>query len=297
MYNKIKKTPHNLYSWLLMSRNVVSFDVGIKNLSFFILELINNELTINKWEVVDLCNEKIRCIETVDNKQCIKLAKYHKDNQYYCQTHCKKKQYHVPPDHLREKSLQKMKLEELIKMTNELHINIEKPYTKNKVLEKIYEYMSHKYFEPIVTIKANDFNLVDLGINLRDKLDILLDFNSNKENDIDLVLIENQISPIANRMKTVQGMIAQYLIMRGVQNIIFYSATNKLKTFIGTDKTSYSERKQLSISYTTQILTKTTLLNSWQQLFIVHKKKDDLADSFLQGLSYLIQKYNLKIEL
>jgi len=47
---------------------LLSFDVGIKNLSFCILELINNELTINKWEVVDLCNEKIRCIETVDNR-------------------------------------------------------------------------------------------------------------------------------------------------------------------------------------------------------------------------------------
>jgi hypothetical protein len=195
-----------------------------------------------------------------------------------------------------------MKLEELIKMTNELNINIEKPYTKNKLLEKINEYKSHKYFEPINIIKANDYNLVDLGINLRNKLDVLLDFNfndndKNKVSDIDLVLIENQISPIANRMKTVQGMIAQYLIMRGVQNILFYSAINKLKTFIGTDKTSYSERKQLSISYTTQILTKTISLNKWKQLFSIHKKRDDLADSFLQGLSYLIQKYNLIIEL
>ena len=28
------------------------------------------------------------------------------------------------------------------------------------------------------------------------------------------VFIENQISPIANRMKTIQGMLAQYFIMK-----------------------------------------------------------------------------------
>ena len=115
--------------------------------------------------------------------------------------------------------------------------------------------------------------------------------------DIDLVLIENQISPIANRMKTIQGMIAQYLIMRGIKNIIFYSAINKLKTFIGSDKTSYSERKHLSISYTSQIITKNNLLNDWLTFFNSHKKKDDLADSFLQGLSYLIQKYMIQINM
>jgi hypothetical protein len=94
-------------------------------------------------------------------------------------------------------------------------------------------------------------------------------------------------------MKTIQGMIAQYLIMRDINNIVFYSATNKLKTFIGNCKTSYSERKQLSISYANQILTKTSTLNSWIDFFSIHKKKDDLADSLLQGLSYLMQKYNL----
>ena len=48
---------------------------------------------------------------------------------------------------------------------------------------------------------------------------------------IDTVVIENQISPIANRMKTVQGMITQYFLMRGVdkRQIIYFSAVQKLK--------------------------------------------------------------------
>ena len=33
------------------------------------------------------------------------------------------------------------------------------------------------------------------------------------------VIIENQISPIANRMKTIQGMITQYFIMKNIYNV------------------------------------------------------------------------------
>ena len=266
---------------------ILSFDVGIKNLSFCIIEYHENSLKINQWEVIDLCNEKTKCmnIDIKTDKQCIKPAKYYKNDEYYCQSHSKKKQYEIPPENLREKILKKMNLELLLNMATEYGITIDKPHTKNKVLEKILEYKSSKYFDTVDNIKANDYNLVELGINLRDKLDNLLD-----PSNIDLVLIENQISPIANRMKTIQGMIAQYLIMRGVNNIVFYSATNKLKTFIGGHKTTYDERKQLSVSYTIQILTKTIELNDWLSFFSSHKKQDDLADSFLQGVSYLIQK-------
>lgn len=265
---------------------ILSFDVGIKNLSFCIINYDAKHFEIKQWEVINLCNETSKCIEIKNGKTCNKSAKYYKNNEYYCQSHSKKKQYEIPPENLREKILKKMNLDLLLNMITEYNITVDKPYTKNKVLEKILEYKTDKYFNTIDNVKANDYNLVELGINLRDKLDITLDVTN-----IDLVLIENQISPIANRMKTIQGMIAQYLIMRGVNNIVFYSASNKLKTFIGGHKTSYSERKQLSVSYTIQILAKTLTLNDWINFFSSHKKKDDLADSFLQGISYLIQKY------
>jgi hypothetical protein len=50
--------------------------------------------------------------------------------------------------------------------------------------------------------------------------------------------------PIANRMKTLQGMIAQYFIMNNVINIEFISACNKLKDFNTNKNTTYSERKK-----------------------------------------------------
>ena len=50
--------------------------------------------------------------------------------------------------------------------------------------------------------------------------------------NIDCVIIENQISPLANKMKTIQGMIAQYFIMNNTKTIEFISASNKLKQWV-----------------------------------------------------------------
>ena len=106
----------------------------------------------------------------------------------------------------------------------------------------------------------------------------------------DVVLIENQISPIANRMKTLQGMIAQYFIDRNTNKIIFVSASNKLKEFHGGSKTrtSYAERKKKSIEITTDEILKlnNTQKNSYE-FFNKHTKNDDLADSFLQALWFI----------
>ena len=101
-----------------------------------------------------------------------------------------------------------------------------------------------------------------------------------------MILLENQISPIANRMKTIQGMIAQYFIDSGNYNIEFISAANKLKLFNINKKTSYSERKKLSIQYTQELLVKRNMENELD-FFNKNSKKDDLADSLLQGIYYL----------
>jgi hypothetical protein len=121
------------------------------------------------------------------------------------------------------------------------------------------------------------------------------------------VIIENQISPIANRMKTVQGMLAQYFIMRvpGCQ-IEFISSANKLKAFIPKKEQEeksgvYSQHKRDGVYYTSQVLQQNAFISCWQEHVNSSKKKDDLADAFLQGIWYLsnrkiiITAENLKI--
>ena len=82
-------------------------------------------------------------------------------------------------------------------------------------------------------------------------------------------------------------MIMQHFIERGIPLIEEISASNKLKEFLGNKKTTYTERKKASIKFTQEILNSNNFLTNWIDIFQKHKKKDDLADCFLQGRWYL----------
>ena len=108
-----------------------------------------------------------------------------------------------------------------------------------------------------------------------------------KDDEFDHVIIENQVSPLANRMKTIQGMVTQYFVMKNVPNIEYISSSNKLKNFIEKKKTTYNERKKIGVEVTGKLINEKPGLVKWEEFFKTHKKKDDLADSFLQGLWFL----------
>lgn len=286
---------------------ILSIDVGIKNLAFCLLEYIENDeensslngFNILLWDVINLCDDKKVC-NIID--KCNNEAKYIDEinSKYICLKHCKLYEgLKIPPKEFNEKTLKKIKLDELKNIINKYNINFQNneecksikiKYTKNDYLKHLNKFIDENYLKTIKINNANDVDLISIGISIKKYMDIIFFKEDGYGNDIDLILIENQISPIANRMKTIQGMISQYFIMKNITNIIYYSASNKLKQFID-DKTDYKERKTLSIEYTKQILTNLKLLE-WTQFFILHKKKDDLADSFLQGLSYMNTNFN-----
>lgn len=278
--------------------NLISFDVGIKHLAYCIINFENDKILIKEWNIVNLCDDKHLCQSIIGEKDtsiCNKEAKYYKFDTYYCKKHIKHLNYSEVPKIFNDKNIKKMKLEELTNFCKLNNIEFQKPYTKNSIIEKINNYKSEHYLEEIKNKNASQYDLIYLGIQIKEKLNKILQLQENKYN-IDVAVIENQISPIANRMKTIQGMLAQYLIMNHLHNIIFYSASNKLKIFThDNNKTTYNERKKMSIEYTQQLLNEYTPLQCWLTYFNKHKKKDDLADCFLQGLSYLIQKHNCKI--
>jgi hypothetical protein len=93
-------------------------------------------------------------------------------------------------------------------------------------------------------------------------------------------------------MKTIQGMIVQYFIMSNlnVDHIEFISAANKLKDCDLKDKTNYSDRKKLGIAKCLGIITSDFRFNEHIDYFNKHKKKDDLSDSFLQGIWFINNK-------
>ena len=270
---------------------ILSIDVGIKNLALCVIETTALGYQIKFWEVINLCEENIKICDCNTKKKkefikCTQEAKFTKNNHYYCKSHAKKSEFKIPTSDLNK--YKRLKIDELQKLIINYDITLVGPNTKINLIKHIETYINTHVLQPINNIECNKFSLIDIGTSIKNNLDNLFIFILQ---DIDVVLIENQISPLANRMNCIQGMLCQYFIMKDLKNILFVSATNKLKFFIGKNKTTYSERKKKSIDITKKLLIENNHENDKiLEMFNKHKKKDDLADCFLQGIWYLIEK-------
>lgn len=283
------------------TKYIISFDIGTKNLAYCICkyntnkqDISNNHIEIIDWDIINICESDNKTCN-IDN--CKSKVLYEKENIYYCNKHAKKNnKYSILPKEL--KKINKKKLDELKSITQKYMLDLSNNCKLKKDYINIIEcFINSKYFNTVQTNNAKNISLINLGINMKNKLDVLL----KKENyniSIDTVLIENQISPIASKMKTVQGMLSQYFIMNNIYDIQFISSSNKLKGFDDKKKTDdkqdvsnksdisnkkeYRSRKKLGIQIVESLLQKDNI--KWIDFFNNNKKKDDLSDSFLQAL-------------
>lgn len=289
---------------------ILSIDIGIKNLAFCLFEKPEPEqqeststnttsFLIKKWEVINICEKQtFHCtfIEKFQAQPCNKPAKFQKNNVCFCLKHSKKQSYLIPNAELKPSFIKKQKIQKLLEIADKYKIVYEKFSKKADLILLIQEYIHTTCFEEIVLNKATNTDLITIGINIMTHFNALF----TEEDQIDYVIIENQISPIANRMKTIQGMIAQYFIMSdvSVEHIEFISSINKLKDLnvdsnkliLEKKKLTYNDRKKLGISKCLDIITNNFRFNEKTDFFISHKKKDDLADCFLQGLWFIQNK-------
>ena len=269
----------------ILNMKLLSIDVGIKNLAYCLMEGSD----ILAWDVINLCGEEPICSE-----ECKKKAKFAHTNKYYCQLHAKKTGLIIPTATFSLKKIKKMKLAELRQVQQDYKITISADCVKKEdILKAVIAFMEKTMLSSVNSLKANDMDLIMIGIAMRKAFDNQLQLHLST---IEQIVIENQISPIANRMKTLQGMIAQYFIMRDKTKIVFVSAANKLKghTLVDAegeikevDTSDYASRKKEGIKVTLKLLIETPSLSLWTTYFNSHKKKDDLADSFLQGVWYV----------
>lgn len=272
---------------------VLSIDVGIKNLAFCLFEKLPDSeyFQIEKWDSINVANkEEVPLCQFISkNVPCNKPAKFTKKEECYCLTHSKKMTYQIPDNELQYSFTNKQKIQKLYEIADKHNIPYpEKNLKKADLLHLINDYIDKTCFDKLQNTKSGEIDLITIGKNIKLKLDILF----HQYETIECVLIENQISTIASRMKTIQGMIAQYFIMRYDNvRIEFISPINKLKEFqLSNAKTKYSERKKMSIEKTLEIITNDYRFQKHRAYFISHKKKDDLADSFLQGLWFINHK-------
>jgi hypothetical protein len=266
---------------------VLSIDVGIKNLAFCLFEKVDDQFKIIQWDTVNISEKEeiLKCSFNEKNGVCNKPAKYNKYDACYCLKHSKKQTYMIPTNELKPSYINKQKIQQLQEIADKYNIFYEKQTKKSDMVSLVNKYIEDNCFEQIGSVNASKVDLINIGLNIKHKFDKLFD----KEGTIDYVVIENQISPLANRMKTIQGMIAQYFIMTtsNIPKIEFVAASNKLKDCEASEKTNYKDRKKLGIKKCLELITTNNYLVDQIDYFDKHAKKDDLADSFLQGVWFI----------
>lgn len=250
---------------------IISFDVGVKNLAYCIIDHSlpqdNSSSTIDilDWNIIDITNEKKLNCSTIMKNTKICNAKA----TSFCQTDsgdvacCKKK-----------------RCQQLFNL----------------------KYKEDKYnIQQITSEKISDISIIEITKR------IIKELNQRKNIllNIDRVVIENQpaynnpftkkksiVNPL---MKSVQMIITTFYIMNGINDIVLFFAKNKHNIYDGptiepSSNAEYAKRKELSIPYCKYFLTKhnqTIWLTYYNKLEENNIKIDDLADSFLQGLTYL----------
>jgi len=303
---------------------LISFDVGIKNMAYCIFDCSQN-ISIDGWDVLNLMDidlpKPICGCKTIPKskkaiaKPCTKLAKYvipsSVSPQFLCEKHAKENsEYIVPTKRTTTTFLKKQKIDTLLTLGESLNLLENSTKVKKQELVDLLDDFYKKHcFEEIVNKKsktANDTDLISIGKRMKELLNQIPNIK-----DITDVAIENQISPIANRMKTIQGMLAQYFIMNNSNtNIEFVSSSHKLRQFENKEKKEkkdilentlmpfspstnqkkeYTKHKMDGVIYCSKILENNEILCEWKGSLLT-KKKDDLADSFLQGVWYLSNK-------
>ena len=313
---------------------IISFDVGIKNLAYCMFDILDDKtVNIIDWNVVNLLETPpltipCTCINKPKSKKvvgtiCTKVAKYTKvvDGSmcYFCDTHAKKTHaFMIPKKQWSRTSLTKLKREALVAMCTQysVHLDTMDHKTKKDMLDLLVDYFEKRCLVPIIPVKtkgAHEVDLITIGKKMKEMLNLV-----TYVEDVTHVLIENQISPIANRMKTIQGMLAQYFIMRNSDVCIeFISSSNKLKDFQpvvvaipsvvdstseatanananananALDKSVYKKHKSDGVLFCTRIVQSNILFKNWENVLANSKKQDDLADCFLQGIWYIKNK-------
>uniref|UniRef100_A0A6C0BT99 Mitochondrial resolvase Ydc2 catalytic domain-containing protein n=1 Tax=viral metagenome TaxID=1070528 RepID=A0A6C0BT99_9ZZZZ len=249
---------------------LLSIDIGIKNMSYCLMDGSD----ICDWNIINLCKIEPCCLDTKKGK-CNKPSRYVHQDKYYCTTHSKKINVCKAPDNfIKYRDNKRLSKKDRDILFTNLDVG------DNQTHESIVKHAYDTFMIPIETTDATSISLITIGEYLCKYIPEYIDVSK-----LTCVIIENQISTIASRMKVIQGMVTQYFICncKGIK-IEYISSINKLKSF-DVPKKTYKDRKKSGIEVTKNILS--GKYKKWESFFLSHNKKDDLADSFLQALWYL----------
>jgi len=303
---------------------ILSFDVGIIHLAYCFFtkkeykekDLSGNEKSVYKWDIIDWSlidltdRDELKCLV------CNKIATLQQTDdsilKYYCKIHAKQvNSKPLPYDEIYDK-LDEKKIGGccfiLGASTCDKNCTI-KDKNNNTFCgahaKKIYQTLTNDIkMKPLKKINVSSMDFDDTRLKLINILE-----NKKHLLNADVVVIENQPSFKNPRMKSISALLYDYYIIRGVidkertnsniKRVKFMSPSNKIKLasdgetqqivkLKASEKASdeskaYKLTKSLAVKYTQDLLKH---LPDWLKHFNSYKKKDDLADAFLQGAYY-----------
>lgn len=259
---------------------LVSFDIGLRNLAVCVMDGVNRkDCKILHWDVIDVIGEK----NGVDKPTCFKCKKpamwSQKDGgSYACSKHCPKTAQTT------KASLTKKSAVELADMAKAQGVCAEnRKYNKPELVSAIHAKLTAGGW---TKFKGNAGKGAGDSVLSMDKdLAAVLDRRADWWAGADLVIFENQPN---RRMFAVQAMLHMYFASkhyktRGV------SAIHKLDNIVtaGDDSSTYRGRKKTGIAHCELLCPPENM-----EFFRKHRKKDDLADAWLQGLYILEHSTN-----
>lgn len=249
---------------------VVSFDVGLRNLSYCVLEgTSRKDVKILDWNIIDVLGEKAgvgaaRCFK------CSAAARYEHASEgiFACSKHTPKQKKNITKTGLGKKSPHELQCE-----LETCGIRTDKPLTKKAdLVSALYNHYRQNTWK-----KCVQSSLSGSVLDLAPAIIASLDARANSWKGADLVVIENQPD---RRMYAVQAMLQMYFCTKNLK-CSGISAAHKLSNIVTVDDVvhTYKGRKKTGIFHAEILIPQENKAH-----FEKHKKKDDLADSFLQGL-------------
>lgn len=278
---------------------VLSWDVGIINLAYCLLEIDNdsstNKYKIEEWGLIDLSyKKKHQCCKCSKKATFETLDLSSNTMKEYCGIHIKKNKNLDLPEF--EKFYQIKKLD---KKCDKCNTVASCSFLNNKLCKNHARQFYKKYAKDCSSHKIKKEKTThDIDI-LRYRLVLELE-KREKLFQAEMVLVENQPALKNPTMKAISSTIYDFYLIRGIfdkkyqskiTRVKFMSPSNKIKlsencqvVYHADKKVKYKITKQLAVEYVTKILQKNI---KWLEHFKSFKKKDDLADALLQGAYYL----------
>jgi hypothetical protein len=281
----------------IITKKILSFDVGIKNLAYCLMEKKQNDLSILKWDIINLVDDRDLCeYKLRTGKNCGKIGRFTMKvntttTHVLCNAHKTKCKVEVTPStdykcvHIKCKDTSKINI-----LDNSEWSWCEKHEKDSK---KILTTFKPK---KLTGQNCSQQPIQELAFKMFSKLDADKDLIQIEE-----VLIENQPSLKNPNMKTIASILYSYFVMRGlidkekksiIKNVKFISPSNKLKVDKSVTQNNLDKAKDKKEYYDiTKGLGKIyclALIKENEKHFLTkYEKQDDLCDCFLQGFQYL----------